>query len=110
MPQATPNTISIFRASLAQMGKAGAPDGTFRVRDLTVLAYSQGTTWWSYRGLLAGRAADALAPGYFDDASALVSHGDLIWVPGRDAVIAERDGHVVVQPMMAAAAALPCAA
>ena len=97
------------------MGKAEAPDGTFRVRDLTVLAYSQGTTMWSYRGLLAGRAADALAPGYFDDASALVSHGDLIWVPGSDdalhvAVLAERDGHVVVRPMMAATAALPCAA
>jgi hypothetical protein len=117
MAQATHDHISILRASLARIGRVDVPDGRFRVRDLSVLAYAQGTTWWAFRGLRdAGLpASQAPAPGYFDDAQGILSHGDLIWVPGEDdalqlAVLGVRDGHVVVRPMMAAATALPCAA
>lgn len=117
MAQASHDHISILRASLARIGRVETPDGRFRVRDLSVLAYAQGTTWWAYRGLRDSdlSASQALAPGYFDDAKGMMSHGDLIWVPGGDdalqlAVLGVRDGHVVVRPMMAAVPALPCAA
>jgi hypothetical protein len=111
--QATHDITTIFAASLAAIRNPKPEPAGFRVRDLSVLSYSQGTTMWSYRGLLNGRAADALAPGFFNDAAPLVQHGDLIWVAGQDDAlllyVTGAEG-VVVNPTRATAATLPVAA
>ena len=52
------------------------PRPTFLARNLAVLNYAQGFTFWLYRH--PGALAECEAPGFFNDATETLSHGDLI--------------------------------
>ncbi len=52
------------------------------IRNLHVLAYAAGFTHWVY--IHKGPLAEALAPGYFNAASAMLTNGDAITITASD--------------------------
>ena len=51
----------------------------FSIRDLSVLAYSNGFTLWHYK-ISSGTLPDAAIPGFFDPAADMLSSGDMVLV------------------------------
>jgi len=49
---------------------------SFKIRDLSVLAYANGFTMWHYKTTDAFN--DTQTPGYFADASDMLTQGDII--------------------------------
>jgi hypothetical protein len=58
-------------------------DMAFSVRNLSVLAYANGFTLWHYK-LVNETLAAATANGYFDQASDMLTVGDILMISGRD--------------------------
>lgn len=84
------------------------------IRNLSVVAYVQGTTIWHYRGhevTLADRLLQPVGiqhvqqPGFFDPSSDLMSRGDWIVVSAVDGgvqlYVDATDPHVVTRPLCA---------
>ena len=69
----------------------------FVIRNLSVLAYANGFTLWHYKAALGSR--DATDPGFFDDASDMLTTGDMLLVSsmagGRMLCIHNDESHVV---------------
>ena len=57
----------------------------FAIRNLSILTYANGHTQWLYNGLKDTLETIA-APGFFQDASDMLTRGDLITIVGKDAV------------------------
>src|SRR5580700_5482227 len=55
----------------------------FAIRDLGVLQYTNGFTFWHYRQG-DSRLADVARPGFFNDAADMVTVGDVILVSGAE--------------------------
>ena len=49
----------------------------FKIRNLSVLAYAQGFTFWHYKAEV---LHDAVSPGWFNSASDMIAVGDVILV------------------------------
>jgi hypothetical protein len=67
------------------MSNDTAPATRFAIRNLSVLAYTNGFTSWVYK---AGRATadQCCSDGFFNDASDMVAVGDTITIVARDGV------------------------
>ena len=57
--------------------------GTFKTRNLSVLAYAQGFTLWHYKGG-STPLATMRAPHFFNSVSEMVMTGDMVMVSGAD--------------------------
>ena len=75
---------------------------SFKIRNISVLAYAQGFTLWHHKA-----GADTLTEvshlGYFDDARDLLAAGDMIMISaqdgGRVVVVSGTRGCVVTAPL-----------
>jgi hypothetical protein len=56
------------------------------IRDLTVMFYAQGSTFWHYR-TATGAFSDVCADGYFDKMSDMMSSGDFILLSASDGAV-----------------------
>lgn len=56
---------------------------SFQIRNLSVLAYANGFTLWQYRAGVA-RISDVKSKGFFNDASDMISPGDMIMITSAD--------------------------
>lgn len=74
----------------------------FSLRRLSVLAYANGFTLWHYK-TATDELPHTLAPGHFDDASDMLSSGDIMMVSGdqgaRMLMVAHRAGTITTAPM-----------
>jgi len=74
----------------------------FAIRNLSVLAYSQGFTLWHYKGG-AATLAQASMQGFFDDASDMLAPGDIMMISavdgGRILFVAATSGGIATAPL-----------
>lgn len=77
------NTPNILRAEAAAANERdlSKPMAPFVIRDLSVLAYSNGFTLWHYK---AKSITDLLSSNYFGDSADMMSAGDHIHVSAPD--------------------------
>lgn len=77
---------------------------SFKIRDLSVLAYAQSHTHWLCRAT-GDDLADCAAPGYFNDAESMMRPGDIVTVIASNGVsicaVATAGIGVVVGPLKA---------
>ena len=55
----------------------------FKQKDLSVIAYASGITWWQYTSAL-DTIEDICKDGYFNDIFTLCMHGDPIYIVAKD--------------------------
>lgn len=57
----------------------------FMNRDMSVIAYANGFTWWHYR--TDSTLEDVLVPGYFNKIRHLCNSGDLVIINAKDTTV-----------------------
>lgn len=75
---------------------------SFKIRNLSVLAYANGFTLWHYRAG-AGRLYGVSSSGFFNDAADMLTQGDMVMVTAADGarilVVAEAHEPVTMSPL-----------
>jgi len=89
-------------AAISSGGTRGSYSADFTVRNLSVVAYTQGFTLWHYKAPVSD-LRKILAPGFFTAANDMFSVGDMVLISARDggsvAFIAACDPAIVLAPM-----------